>query len=148
MSRETERAAIADHFKDVGWLAADGDVAWPNQPFKTPDNNLFCVFSLVERGTFRRSIGRRFFKRCEGTLQVDIYTPQNQGTKKSREITDRLEDIYEMLELPTSDGEMVIFGTPSTRVLDPNVVRATNLDDNWDRYMFEVPYHRDVHVEK
>jgi hypothetical protein len=29
-----------------------------------------------------------------------------------------------------------------------NEIRAQNLDDNWDRYMFEAPFYRDQLVEK
>lgn len=147
MSRETERAAIGAHFASV-WDPADGPIAWPNKPFDTPANSMFAVFNIVGRGTFRRSVGGSFFKRHEGTLQVDIYTPQDKGTRRSRIIADILENAYQDLLLVLSDGEAVKFGTPSSRVLDPNVIRASNLDDNWARFMFEAPYHRDQHVEK
>jgi hypothetical protein len=29
-----------------------------------------------------------------------------------------------------------------------NEQRAANLEDNWDRFIFEAPYYRDQHVEK
>lgn len=147
MSLELERAAVADKFLDV-WQDQDGPIAWTNKEFVTPEVSMFCVFNIVDRGTLRRSIGWNFYKRRMATMQIDIYTPLDFGTKRSREIVDGLEVVYEMLELPLSDGEVLIFETPSSRVLDPNVIRAGNLDDNWDRYVFEAPYHRDQHVEK
>lgn len=147
MSRELERQTITAHFDSV-WLPTDGPIAWPNQEFLTPNNSGFCVFSLVDMPTFRRSLGTTFSKRYSGVLQVDIYTPQNKGTKRGKMVSDRLEDIYEMLVLHMSNGQAVEFGTPTSRVLDPNVIRASNLDDNWDRYVFEAPYHRDVIVVK
>lgn len=147
MSRELERAAIAAHFKSV-WDAADGDIAWPNKPFETPIKHRFCVFNIVDRGVIRRSLGFNFFKRYLGTLQIDIYVPQDEGTKISRQITDRLENIYEMLELPLSNGQVIIFETPTARTLALNEQRAANLEDNWDRFLFEAPFHRDHHVVK
>jgi hypothetical protein len=147
VSRETERAALAAHFLSV-WLESDGPIAWPNKPFTTPSGHMFAVYSIVSRGSVRMSLGRSFFKRHFNTLQVDIYTPQDLGTKRSREISDRLEDIYDSLVLVTPDGESLKFSTPTGRVLDPNVIRASNLDDNWDRFVFEAPYHRDQLVEK
>lgn len=147
MSRETEREALAAHFQTL-WEPTDGPIAWPNKPFETPANSMFCVYSIVSRGTIRRSLGYNFFKRHMGTVQVDIYTPQDQGTKRARQISDVLENAYELLTLPLADDESVIFETPSGRVLDPNVIRASNLDDNWERFVFEAPYYRDQHVDK
>jgi hypothetical protein len=139
--------ALSGFFQSI-WLPEDGPIAWPNKPFETPANSMFCVYSTLSLGTLRRSLGNSFFKRSLGVVQVDIYTPQDQGTKRAREISDRLEGLYEMLVLPLTDGESVQFGTPSGRVLDPNVIRASNLDDNWDRFVFEAPHYRDQHVEK
>lgn len=148
MSRELERQAIATHFQDT-WNAADGPIAWPNKHFDTPNNSSFCVFSILELGSFRRSLGiNQFFKRHEGVLQIDIYVPQSHGTKPSREIADRLEPIYQDLLLRLPNGQALVFGTPSARTLAPNEQRAANLEDNWDRYVFEVRYHRDQLVEK
>lgn len=148
MSRELERAAISKDFNDLWDTSQDGDIAWPNKPFQTPLNNRFVVFNLVDRGTVRRSLGRSFFKRNFGSMQIDLYTPQDKGTSRSKELIDMLEQHYEMLELPLADGEIIIFQTPSARTLDLNVIRATNLDDNWDRLVFDAPFYRDSHVEK
>ncbi len=147
MSRESERTALAAHFQTL-WDNDDGPIAWPNKPFETPNSQMFCVYSVVNRGTVRQSIGFDFFKRHMGTVQIDIYTPADHGTRRSREIAEILEDAYEMVTLSLTDGEAVVFETPSAKVLDPNVIRASNLDDNWDRFVFEAPYHRDQHVDR
>lgn len=148
MSRELERQEISKHLDTLWVESVDGPIAWPNQQFETPANHRFAVFSLVDRGTIRRSLGRAFFKRSFGSMQIDLYTPQDKGTSRSKILVDYLELVYEMLELPLSDGEVVIFQTPSSKTLDPNVIRASNLDDNWDRIVFDAPYYRDSHVEK
>lgn len=147
MSRELERKVVADHFKSV-WDPADGAVAWPNKPFETPKKSQFCVFNIVDRGTVRKSIGVSYFKRYFGTMQVDIYIPQDSGTKPSREIADKLEPIYDSLNLPMGNGQLLVFGTPTGRTLALNEQRAANLEDNWDRFIFEAPYYRDQYVEK
>lgn len=148
MSRELERQAIASHFQSVWDEPLDGPIAWPNKPFTTPNASGFCTFNIVELGTFRMSLGRSFFKRHHGSMQIDMYVPQDQGTRPSRLTADRLEDLYEMLVLEMSNGQKIEFGTPRTRTLAANEQRASNLDDNWDRYLLEAPYHRDQHVEK
>ncbi len=89
-----------------------------------------------------------FFKRNNATLQLDIYTPADQGTSRARKQADRLEGIYEELMLPLSNGQVIKFGTPNSRTLALNEQRAANLDDNWDRYVFEAPYYRDQAVNK
>ena len=147
MSRELEREVLAAHFKSV-WDPADGVVAWPNKPFETPKKAQFCVFSIVDRGTVRKSIGVNYFKRYFGTVQLDIYVPQDSGTKPSREISDKLEPIYDSLNLPMGNGQLLVFGTPTGRTLALNEQRAANLEDNWDRFIFEAPYYRDQYVEK
>lgn len=147
MSRESERELITAHFA-AHWNNADGTIAWPNHEFTTPSNALFVVFNLVDRGTTRETIGRTYVKRSRGTLQVDIYTPSNAGIKKSREIAQRLEDVYDSLDLVTVDGETVNFYTPTSRQIADNEKRAANLDDNWDRYVVECPYTRQMIVSK
>jgi hypothetical protein len=147
VSRELERQTISDHFSSVWDIATDGPVAWPNKPFETPKKGQFVVFNIVDRGTVRKSLGREFFKRYFGTLQLDLYNPQDLGTKPSRDIADKLEPIYDNLELAMSNGQMLMFGTPSARTLALNEQRAANLEDNWDRFIFEAPFYRDQHVE-
>lgn len=148
MSRETERKLLAQHLAAV-WDDSDGPIAWPNQPFETPEKHLFAVFNIVDRGSTRQSLGiAQFFNRHHGSIQLDIYTPQDAGTTQSRQIADRLALLYDSIELITDDGEKLTFGTPSGRTLPTNEVRAANLDDNWDRYVFEAPFYRDQHIEK
>lgn len=142
MSRDLERSKIVTHFQSI-WNSANGPIAIPNQPFTTPANSMYVVLNIVERGTFRKSLGPQFFKRHNGTLQIDMYTPADTGTKKSRQIADGLETIYQDLILTLTDGEHIHFGTPSARVLALNEQRASNLEDNWDRYVIECPFFRD-----
>lgn len=145
MSRDLERSRIFSHFQSL-WNSGDGPIAVPNQPFTTPTNSMYVVLNIVERGSFRKSLGSHFFKRHMQTLQIDIYTPADQGTKKSRQLADTIEPIYQDLTLILSDNEALRFGTPTARVLASNEQRAANLDDNWDRYVIECPYYRDQFV--
>lgn len=147
MSKETERVLLTAHFLSQ-WNPADGKIAWPNKDFTTPSNEMFVVFNILDRGTVRSSLGRTYLKRSFGSLQIDIYTPASMGTSRSRQIADRLENIYDSLDLVTSDGQSVVFGTPSSRVLPPNEQRAANLDDNWDRYVVDLPFKREQMVAK
>lgn len=149
MSRESERAAITAHFKSA-WEAAYPavPVAWPNVDFDTPAANPFVVFNLVDRGTARESVGLTYMKRHRGTLQLDIYTPAGAGTRASRLMADFLENLYDTLELSTTDGERVVFRTPSARDVGGNEARASNLEDNWHRIIVECPYDRQQRVVK
>jgi hypothetical protein len=148
VSKETEREAITAHFLSIAEPDLGLNIAWPNKAFTTPSGQIFVEFNLVDRGVTRHGLGRSFFKRHNGTMQIDIYTPQDQGTKRSRQLADYWALLYEMLELPTSDGEMIKFLNTTSHPLPTNVIRAENLDDNWDRYVFEAPYYRDQLVEK
>lgn len=148
MSRETERNKIIKFF-ELNWNPSDGTVAYPNIEFTTPENQMFAVVNIVEGGTVRKSIGySQYRKRSMGTLQVDIYTPIGLGTKKSRLIGERLERVFDTIDLATTDGELITFGTPRSRTVPLNEQRASNLEDNWDRYVVECPFYRDIDVAK
>lgn len=148
MSRETERDTIISFFK-LNWNPTDGPVAYPNIEFTTPTNQMFAVVDIVEGMTLRKSIGySQYRKRSTGTLQVDIYTPVGTGTKKSRLIGEALERVFDTIDLVTSDSEVIKFGTPSSRSVPINEQRASNLEDNWDRYVVECPFFRDIDVTK
>lgn len=147
MSRETERLLLITHFQQT-WDVNDGPVAYPNHEFRTPKDSLFAAVSIVDRGTTRESLGQTYYKKHRGTLQIDIYTPLNRGIAPARIIVDRLEAVYDSLDLVTSDGERVSFYTPTAREIAGNEQRAANLEDNWSRYILECPYTRhDIFVK-
>ena len=152
MSRNLERKAVTDHLLAFWETLEPANTSWPiaipNQDFTTPTNSLFAVFSLVGRGSFRQAMGTTFPKRHLSTVQIDIYTPSGQGTKQSRIIADALELEYQDLVINLADGESLKFGTPTSRTLAINEQRASNLEDNWDRYMVEAPFYRDQIVQK
>lgn len=151
MSRNLERKAVTDHFLNF-WETLEGTEEWPvalpNLEFTTPTNSMFAVVSIVGRGSFRQALGTTFPKRHLSTLQIDIYTPSGRGTKQSRILADALEQEYQDLVINLSDGESLKFGTPTSRTLAMNEQRASNLEDNWDRYMVEAPFYRDQIVIK
>lgn len=72
-------------------------------------------------------------------MQVDIYVPVGGGVKASRLIADFLEAAYDSLDLAHAGG-LIYFRTPSSREISGNEVRASNLEDNWGRYVVECPY--------
>lgn len=143
VSKETERQLITEHFA-TAWAAAYPSipVAWPNHEFTTPANSMFAVFSLVDRGTTRESLGRTYLKRHRGTLQIDLYSPAGTGVRPATQISDFLENLYDSLDLVTTDGEQVFFRTPTSRTVSINEDRASNLADNWQRIIVECPYDR------
>ncbi len=143
MSRATERALVMGHFTAT-WNAAYASVpiAWPNHEFLTPTNQPFAVFNLVDRGTTRESLGRTYFKRHRGTIQVDLYMPLGQGIKWGYAVSDYLETVYDSLDLVTTDNQPVRFRTPTARPIAGNEARASNLEDNWARLVVEIPFDR------
>lgn len=147
MSKETERATIFSELKNV-WPSQYGAIAWPNLPFVAPTADRWAAAEILTYTTDRASLGRDFFKRTYGSLQIDLFVPDGVGTKEAREVADFLEDHFQDLKLITSDGEAIQFGTPESKTLPVNVARAENLEDNWYRYVVDCPFHRDSHVIK
>jgi hypothetical protein len=140
MSRETERLLLLSHAKSF-WLPAWGPVSWPNADFSPPANARWASLRLMEYGSERINIGRPKKQRHYGSVQIDLYSPKNTGTKEAREITDAIEAIYDELILRTADGEPVEFQTPASHDLSGSG-SEDGTADSWYRRVVDSPFYR------
>lgn len=118
MSLDSQRAKIADHF--ITMLAsspyASAPVGFDNLPFETPDVAYFRVHNVPISGK-RASIGTAArFQKHESLITVEVYVPENQGTKLALEMVEWAIGILEERSMMTSDGDRITLGTGSTKI--------------------------------
>lgn len=143
MSFSTERESIYKWFQD-NWNLSNGKIAWQNQRFDQPENELFLSFQILNFNSAQRSIGnQQKLYRNFGEVQVDIYIPQNVGVAIGRDRADKVINIFRNKVLTTSDNNTIQFRVPILRQLAPNEQRALNLEDILFRYLIRCPFYRD-----
>jgi hypothetical protein len=101
----------------------------------------------VYSDSYRASLGRDYFKRHEGVLQIDLFSPTGLGSSPNLQAVDYLEGIYESLVL-VCGTENIYFEDISTVQLSINEERATRLNDNWLRHVISCEFRRDSHLIK
>jgi len=144
LGRESERRALASHVKS-NWLPEFGPIAWPNVKFVTPNDKRWATVRYMSYPTNRASLGSSdFLNRNFGSLQIDLYCPSGLGAAENREAADYLEALYDSLLLPTVDGELIVFGTPTSQDLDAVGERREGTNSNWFRRVVDCPFHRDT----
>lgn len=134
MSFETQRKAIIGYL-ETKW---DKDVHGPwfmeNQEANQP-STIFTEITILLTGSPRVTLGTSYRKRHFGMLQFDIYTPENQGTRKAELILQMLDEAFDSVQIPTEDGQVIHFQSPSPRNLG-----------NWsqrNRRVMSCPFYRD-----
>jgi hypothetical protein len=97
------RAAIEGRFAfDVATRSPSGEppyqIAWQNVPF-TPPNNAAWVQVFIRFGDNNYATllptGGVGFNRQTGTLVVNVFTPQGQGTAANFTIAERIKDLFD-----------------------------------------------------
>lgn len=92
MSFETTRRDIAARL-EAGWITTR--VSYPNQKFNEPTvNESWVKLRIFEDGTQRINIGKNGVHRQNGTIALEIYTPQDTGEKPMRDIADPLAVLF------------------------------------------------------
>jgi len=112
-------------------------VKFENTKFKPPVNTPWLALTVQDGEAFNASIGTaRRVQRHPGIIQVDIYVPENQGTKTSREIADAVAVIFNTVQFSLGSS-----GTISTRA---PALQGLGIEEGWDRKVLSIPFIRDV----
>lgn len=148
MGRESERSTVSSAIL-AGWKPEFGPTAWPNQPFVAPPGARWAQITILTYSTDRISLGREnFLKRTIGSVQIDLFCPQDQGASGNKSISDYLEDHFEDRIFIISPQEKIEFGTPESRETTGVQERQEGTNDNWFRTVVDIPFQRDVQVIK
>jgi len=86
-------------------------VAWPNRKFEQPDGPFVLVYIIVG-DQVRQNLGERYTIRHISILQIDIYTPDDTGTKVLNDVADFLAKRFREQEYQLSDGDRLLVKPP------------------------------------
>lgn len=101
------------------WAALGGGVkyALPNVAFKQPEGPAaeFVRLSILAAGGELKSIGRKQREEQSGIVMVQIFTPKNKGTKRSRQIADWTAPIFRYKQFREDDITITFHDAPELR---------------------------------
>jgi len=102
MAFAAERQLIESYVQDY---YTDTSVKYDNIPFDQPTGEPFISLTILSgTGTNTALGGQRV--RYTGVIQVDIYVPENSGTRAARDIASSLRDLFTNKEI--TDGSTTI----------------------------------------
>ena len=100
---ESDRVAIVTFLTSI-WQPSWGGIAWPNDNFKIPDAQRWATVAWIESTSDRASLGNDFLVRTYGYLQIDLYEPDQGGTKQQLLIAEEIHNAFLEYVLPTGSG--------------------------------------------
>lgn len=122
MSIETQRAKLFDVVNNL--MAAnfpDIPVHWPNRKFDQPDSTFAWVHIVLgEQQT--TNLGDEKVFRHISVLQIDLFTPEDTGTKEIGEVADLLARNLREREYQLSDGCRLLVKPP--QMATPSAARG------------------------
>lgn len=115
-------------------------IKYENVKFAPRPNDMYVAAYIIEGDSFQASLGNRFVERHVGIVQVDIMTPEGQGTSTRNILADRIGEIFRRLKATLVDGSYLQFRVP----------RATPLGNEglYDRMAVSIAYYRDERYDQ
>lgn len=134
MSFESERATIMGYLSS-NWSPSDPPINYENKDFTQPETTWLDAL-LLGLDSKRASLGGpHHLNRYWGELQVTVLVPQNDGTKNSNILVDKIVALFDNLELTCGDGDSIVFQTPKKLTL--------GLSNGRYRIIVRCPFYRD-----
>lgn len=132
---EISREAITTAFK-TGW-GSTCLIDWENQPFTTPQGGTWGRFRIIRSHALIPALSSpaSFMKRELGNLYLNLFAPQDSGSKLLYTMADTFESIFGLTTLHVATGHDIIFGTTE--------VSLTGLDAGWASLLATIPFRRD-----
>ena len=131
--------SFADERRAIEGRLADNFTALPvrfdNLPFDQPHDAGFVALSIRAGQARQVSTGPRPLHRHTGTIQLDIFVPEDSGTQVSRAHADSLAAIFRGARFAAGDSGTITCRTP--RIDTPGV------RDGWHLISLRIPYQRD-----
>lgn len=130
MSFATEANAIRSRF-NTQWAGATA-IAWPNVSFTPTTGTPWVRLSILPSGADQTEIGDLRNFRHDGSVLVEIFTPENEGDGEARTLAEQAAAIFRGV---TAGG--IVYGAPYT---------TTNGNDGagWFSVSVWCPYYRDT----
>lgn len=133
MSFEDERVAIEGRFAAN---YSNTVIKYENIPFTEPVDTAWVTLTILSGGGNVDSIGTgdSRLERFSGVIQIDIYVPEDGGTKTARDIADLVHAIFDNVQFSSGSS-----GTITTRVPSYSTL---GIEGGWHHSVVSVAYHR------
>lgn len=134
MSFEDERRAIEGRFGD-NYSATP--IKWEEHPFDVVEGTPYVALTILSGKGHQASLGgpNSALQRYAGVIQIDIFTPEDSGTKTAKQHADTIEAIFHHVQFSAGNS-----GTITTRL---PWIHKMGVKDGWHRFVVNVDYHRD-----
>ena len=133
---EDERRAIEQRFQDN---FTTYPVKYENVPFTQPEGNPWVALTILSGGGEIGSLGTGMTSRLErfsGIIQIDIYTPEDDGTKTAREAADTIAAIFDVVQFEAGSSGKITTRVPSYSTM--------GVQNGWHHSVVSVAYHRTI----
>ena len=133
MSFEDERVAVE---AKMAAEYSSTTVQYENIPFSQPTDTAWVSLTILSGGGNVDSIGSGTgrLERFSGVIQIDIYVPEDGGTKAARDIADLVHAIFDNKQFSSGSS-----GTITTRVPSYSTL---GVEGGWHHSVVSVAYHR------
>lgn len=146
MTFELLRAALTAHFQsgfarpapteeDPDATAEFFPVAWENRKFKQPAST-WVRFTVRPGERFDASAGRKH-KRTVGVCYLQIFTPEDGGTREGHEAADKFAEVFDNATVFLSDGSAI-----DCQAVTESILGKTG--DGWHQTNASVSFRLDV----
>jgi hypothetical protein len=110
-------------------------VWYPNRPFIQPTGQHWIKVCFLGGEGIQTNLGDRPFERYVGILQLEVMSPEDNGSKLSSDILDFLGKIFSRQQFYTDQNNVVTFKVP-TYMLSDNIV------NNYVKQIVRIPFRR------
>jgi len=133
MSFEDERVAIESRMSDN---YSSTTVKYENIPYTQPTDATWVSLTILSGSGTVDSIGSgaNRLERFSGVIQIDIYVPEDGGTKSARDIADLVHTVFDNVQFSSGSS-----GTITTRVPSYSTL---GVEAGWHHSVVSVAYHR------
>jgi len=140
MSFEDERRAIEGRFAANFTALA---IKWENQPFDIVNDTAYVALTILTGAGHQASLGgASALQRYAGVIQIDIYVPEDTGTKVAKQHADTIESIFRQVQFSAGSSGTIFTRTPSIKTLG-TMAGSQRAESGWHRTVVSVDYHRD-----
>lgn len=108
-----------------------------NTRFCEPEGEIWIRISIREGEARQASLGNyTILKRYAGSILIDIFIPNETGTREGREIADEISSIF--------DRKQFSYGSSGTIITRITSAQDVGLHEGWYQISCTTNYHRDV----
>ncbi len=110
-------------------------IQYENAPFNPPSNAAYISAKILAGEGIIASLGPSPLHRFPGVFHIDLYAPEDQGTKVLRDHADTIESAFRNVQFSAGGSGTITTGTPT--------YIGIGIEDGWYHAVLSIPYSRD-----